>query len=96
MSGGDKMGVRLNFSEVCKIRELREKGYTLDQIAEITGKSKGVVCKYTKDLIKQSPCRSCPDNKNRCTKTDGCPDWFGWFCTEWNDTCEKLRKNDVG
>lgn len=85
------MGVRLNFSEVCRIRELREKGYTLDRIAEITGKSKGVVCKYTKNLINQSPCMACPDWEKRCSKTDECPDWYGWFCTEWVKTCEKLR-----
>ena len=86
------MGVRLNFSEVCRIRELREKGYTLDRIAEITGKSKGVVCKYTKNLIKQSPCVACPDWKKRCSKTEECPDWYGWFSTEWNESCEKLRR----
>lgn len=86
------MGVRLTPAEIRQLCSLRREGYTLDKIAEMTGKSKGVVCKYTKGMIKQSPCSGCPNAEWGCTKTDDCPDWFGWFSTEWVKTCEKLRR----
>lgn len=32
----------------------------------------------------QYPCTHCPDAAKGCIKTDGCPDWYGWFTDEWD------------
>ena len=86
------MGVRLTPAEVRQLCSLRREGYSYDRIAEISGRSVGAVKKYTKDVEeKGSPCTGCPNAEWGCTKTDGCPDWYGWFCTEWIEACEKLR-----
>lgn len=46
------MGIKLTPAEIRQLCSLRREGYTLDKIAEMTWESKGVVCKYTKGMIK--------------------------------------------
>lgn len=47
----------------------------------------------------RNPCGGCPgENKygRLCQKKIRCPDWYGWFCGEWNKiqvAAERLRKD---
>lgn len=47
----------------------------------------------------RNPCGGCPEENKYgrlCQKKIRCPDWYGWFCGEWNKiqvAAERLRKD---